>query len=223
MKLQLRNALLAIVSTLALMACQTVSKDPSTTKQINTLSIEMPTLTISLDSDGDGVPDELDHCPNTGLQYVVDERGCPTTMGPDMSLKMEYRAFFSRGSSELLSRYYEGLDRVAMKMREHETATMRIEGHISENESDSNSAIEASNTLAKDRAMGIKNYLIIKHQIAPERIVTYDCNINTQIAPNDTQEGRSMNRRIYAVVTKPEEQKSHYDEDKSNLDRCIGF
>lgn len=33
------------------------------------------------DPDGDGVPEGLDHCPNTPLGTPVDERGCPTRRG----------------------------------------------------------------------------------------------------------------------------------------------
>lgn len=199
------KAILYLVSTtlcsaLALSACQTAPK----------LAIDrivkapMPILMLSLDSDGDGVPDELDQCPDTPENLVVEERGCHLIMGPDMSLKMEYRAFFAKGSSELLPKYQAELDKVAEKMKEYDTATMRIEGSISENEISDGDSIAKSNTLAKNRALMVKNYLSLKHDIEPSRLTTLNCDAKAPIAPNDTEEGRSFNRRVYGLLTEPD-------------------
>ena len=109
MKIKLRNTILVWVSALVLTGCQTADLS-NQTSQI----IKMPNITVSLDSDGDGVPDHIDQCPNTKMKgsVVVDDRGCHLIMGPDMNLKMEYRAFFAKGSSELLAKYQTELDKV---------------------------------------------------------------------------------------------------------------
>ncbi|MDN5898045.1 MAG: OmpA family protein, partial [Psychrobacter sp.] len=62
-----------MISALALTGCQTADLSKQKSKTIN-----MPTVMVSLDSDGDGVPDELDQCPNTKMKgnVVVDDRGC---------------------------------------------------------------------------------------------------------------------------------------------------
>jgi len=186
---------------LALTGCQTADLSKQTSKTIN-----MPTVVVNVDSDGDGVPDELDQCPNTKMEsnIVVDDRGCHLTMGPDMSLKIEYRAFFAKGSSELLPKYQAELDKVSEIMNTHTTSTMRIEGGISENEIDDGDPIAKSNTLAKNRALMVKNYLLLKHGIEPSRLTTLNCDARAPIAPNDTEEGRAFNRRVYGLLTEPD-------------------
>lgn len=164
MNVKLRTITLMMTGVLALTGCQTADLSKQTSKTIN-----MPTVVVNVDSDGDGVPDELDQCPNTKMEsnIVVDDRGCHLTMGPDMSLKIEYRAFFAKGSSELLPKYQAELDKVSEIMNTHTTSTMRIEGGISENEIDDGDPIAKSNTLAKNRALMVKNCLLLKHGIEP--------------------------------------------------------
>ena len=201
MNVKLRTITLMMTGVLALTGCQTADLSKQTSKTIN-----MPTVVVNVDSDGDGVPDELDQCPNTKMEsnIVVDDRGCHLTMGPDMSLKIEYRAFFAKGSSELLPKYQAELDKVSEIMNTHTTSTMRIEGDISENEIDDGDSIAKSNTLAKNRALMVKNYLLLKHGIEPSRLTTLNCDAREPIAPNDTEEGRAFNRRVYGLLTEPD-------------------
>lgn len=201
MNVKLRTITLMMTGVLALTGCQTADLSKQTSKTIN-----MPTVVVNVDSDGDGVPDELDQCPNTKMEsnIVVDDRGCHLIMGPDMSLKIEYRAFFAKGSSELLPKYQAELDKVSEIMNTHTTSTMRIEGGISENEIDDGDPIAKSNTLAKNRALMVKNYLLLKHSIESSRLMTLNCDARAPIAPNETEEGRAFNRRVYGLLTEPD-------------------
>ena len=201
MNVKLRTITLMMTGVLALTGCQTADLSKQTSKTIN-----MPTVVVNVDSDGDGVPDELDQCPNTKMEsnIVVDDRGCHLIMGPDMSLKIEYRAFFAKGSSELTSKYQAELDKVSEIMNTHTTSTMRIEGGISENEIDDGDPIAKSNTLAKNRALMVKNYLLLKHSIESSRLMTLNCDARAPIAPNETEEGRAFNRRVYGLLTEPD-------------------
>lgn len=195
MKIKSRNTLLTLVSALILTACQTPISHNQTTQ-----NIDMPVVEAILDSDGDGVPDELDQCPNTPESVVVDDRGCPFTM-PGVGLKMEYRAFFAKGSSELSKEYQLELDKVAQKLQEYYTATMSIEGHASTDEVSATDAVLQTNALARNRALIVKNYLVLKHQINPERLSTTSYGAKHPIASSDTEEGKSMNRRVYGIAT----------------------
>ncbi len=193
------KAILYLVSTtlcsaLALSACQTAPKLAID----NIVTAPMPILMLSVDTDGDGVPDELDQCPGTPENVVIDDRGCPFTM-PGVGLKMEYRAFFAKGSSELTSKYQVELDKVAARMKEYDTAIFKIEAHISEDEIN-----KELNSLPKNRALIIKNYLLLKHGIESDRLMTLNCDAKAPIAPNDTEEGRSFNRRVYGLLTEPD-------------------
>ena len=220
MLMLLRSMLVISISVLTLSGCQTADLSKQTSQ-----TIKMPNITVSLDSDGDGVPDDLDQCPNTKTKsnVVVDDRGCHLIMGPDMSLKMEYRAFFAKGSSELSPKYQVELDKVGEIMNMHNTATMRIEGSISENEIDDGDPIAKSNTLAKNRALMVKNYLLLKHGIEPSRLTTLNCEARAPIAPNNTEEGMTVNRRVYGVVTKPEEQEGNDYPSNLKAGTCVEF
>ena len=187
-----------MIGALALTGCQTADLSKQTSQ-----TIKMPNITVNLDSDGDGVPDELDQCPATPFNVIVDDRGCPFTM-PGVGLKMEYRAFFDKDSSELLPKYQAELDKVGMKLQEYKTATILIEGHNSRTEVDS-ASIDEANALAQDRANKVKNYLISKYNIASERITATEYGARRPIAPSDTEEGNMLNRRVYALATEPQE------------------
>lgn len=192
----LRSMLVVLISVLTLSACQTPDLSNQKAQTIN-----LPIILINLDSDGDGVPDELDQCPNTKMKgdVVVDDRGCHLIMGPDMNLKMEYRAFFAKGSSELIPKYKVELDKVAARMKEYDTAIFKIEAHASEDEIN-----KELSSLPKNRALMIKNYLLLKHGIASSRLMALNCEARAPIAPNDTDEGRSFNRRVYGLLTEPD-------------------
>ncbi|OLF37283.1 flagellar motor protein MotB [Psychrobacter sp. C 20.9] len=196
MKTQLGNAFLILVSALALSACQTTSTAPS--KELPQHE-NIRTTQAAIDPDSDGVLDDIDECPATPWKVIVDEVGCPIA-GIGVGLKMEYRAFFAKGSSELSKEYQLELDKVAKKLQEYDTATMRIEGHASADEVDKKLR---SNSLARNRAIIVKNYLIMQHQIDPNRLSTASYGAQRPIASSDTEEGRSMNRRVYGLAQEP--------------------
>ena len=195
MKIKLRNTILVWVSALVLTGCQTADLSNQATQ-----IIDIPVVEAILDSDGDGYSDDIDMCPGTPMNIVTDERGCPFT-GMGIGLKMEYRAFFAKGSSELSPEYQLELDKVAAKLQEYYTATMRIEGHASTDEISAIDTALQPNSLARNRALIVKNYLIMQHQIDPNRLSAFGFGAEQPIASSDTEEGKSMNRRVYGVAT----------------------
>ncbi|TXD97466.1 OmpA family protein [Psychrobacter frigidicola] len=200
MTIKNHRTLLLLAASITLAGCQTTTTTPfkDATQYENIVTIK-----AEIDSDGDGVPDELDMCPATPENVVVDDRGCPFTM-PGVGLKMEYRAFFDKDSSELLPKYQAELDKVGMKLQEYKTATILIEGHNSRTEVDSVS-IDQANALAQDRANKVKDYLISKYNIAPERLTATEYGARRLITSSDSEEGNMLNRRVYAIASEPEE------------------
>ncbi|WP_313205986.1 OmpA family protein [Psychrobacter faecalis] len=197
MNVKLWTIMPMMIVALALTGCQTADLSKQTSQ-----TIKMPTVVINVDSDGDGVPDELDQCPATPYNIVIDERGCP--LAPiGVGLRMEYRAFFDKDSSELLPKYQDELDKVGMKMQEYKGAILWVEGHNSRTEVDS-ADLNNPNPLAQARADNVKNYLISKFNFAPDRITTIEYGANRPIAPSDTEEGNMLNRRVYALATEPD-------------------
>ena len=206
-----------VISVLVLTGCQTADFSNPATQ-----TIDIPVVEVSLDSDGDSVSDELDICCGTPLNEVVDDRGCHMTIDIGIGLKMEYRAFFAEGSSEILPKYQAELNTIAERMEEHKTATMRIEGHASTDEIDETSVSSSQlNSLSRNRALIVKNYLIMQHQIDPNRLITFSFGAEQPIAPNDISEGRAMNRRVYGLVTKPNEDAYNHYEKYSDSTDCI--
>ena len=149
------------------------------------------------DSDGDGVIDRLDQCPNTPANVVVDETGCPVQVQIDDELKMELRVFFDNDKSVIKEQYKPEIAKVAEKMREYPNSSASIEGHASK----TGPSARYNQRLSEARAIAVKTMLTNEFGVAPNRLSTVGYGYDRPIAPNDTEEGRAMNRRVYAVIT----------------------
>jgi OOP family OmpA-OmpF porin len=203
MKVKSKNTFLILVSALLLAGCQAPMHNNTIVKPIATAVANTQKIAANLDSDGDGVLDDEDKCPGTPINVMIDENGCPPSLLLEGHLNMEYRAFFAKGSSELSKEYQLELNKIAQKLQEYETATMRIEGHASADEVSATDTGLQPSSLAENRALIVKNYLIMQHQIDPDRLSTVSYGAERPIAPSDTEEGKSMNRRVYGVAEDP--------------------
>ena len=150
-----------------------------------------------VDSDGDGVVDSLDACPGTPMNVVVDARGCPVPVDITDELKMELRVFFDNDKSAIKSQYQPEIAKVAEKMREYPNSTARVEGHASK----TGPSARYNQRLSEARAVAVKSMLTNEFGIAPNRLSTVGYGYDQPIASNDTEEGRAMNRRVYAIIT----------------------
>lgn len=154
---------------------------------------------VVVDSDGDGVPDHLDACPGTPPNTVVDARGCPVQVNLVEELRQELRVFFDRDKSAIKPQYREEVAKVAAQMQEFPNATAVIEGHASRDSARSNARY--NQRLSEARANAVKSMLSNEFGIAPNRLNAVGYGFDRPIAPNDTDEGRAMNRRVEAVIT----------------------
>lgn len=154
---------------------------------------------VVVDSDMDGVPDHLDACPGTPRNLVVDARGCPVQVTAVEDLRQELRVFFDYDKSLVKPQFREEIARVAGKMREYPNATATIEGHASKDSKRSSS--KYNQRLSEARANAVKSVLTNEFGIAPNRLTAVGYGFDRPIAPNDTAEGRALNRRVYAVIT----------------------
>ena len=104
--------------------------------------------------------------------------------------------FFEFAKADLKPESFVELDNVVQFMSVSPTVEIQIAGHTDNVGSD-----EDNITLSENRAQAVLNY-IISHGIAPSRITSRGYGKSKPEAPNDTEEGRQLNRRVEFTITK---------------------
>ncbi len=149
------------------------------------------------DSDRDGVIDSRDKCPGTATNLVVDANGCPRKLTVPEDLKMELRVFFDNNKADVKEQFKPEIAKVAQGMNAYPNSVARIEGHASK----TGPSARYNQRLSEARAVAVKSVLSNEFGINPSRIQTKGFGYSRPIAPNNTAEGRAMNRRVYAIIT----------------------
>jgi len=134
-----------------------------------------------LDSDNDGVPDNLDQCPNTPLGATVDARGCWTYAA---------KVLFDTNSAKVKSEAYQMLTEAVVIMKKNPDLKVEVDGHA-----DSTGTPEYNMTLSEKRAEAVKKHFV-DQGIDPDRLTTKGFGITKPAASNKTKEGRAQNRRV---------------------------
>jgi len=147
---------------------------------------EIPKKVADIDSDGDGVPDKYDECPDTPKGAIVDSRGCWVVKG----VTFDYKKW------DIKERFNSNLNNIVNVLQNNPDMHIRIEGHT-----DNIGSLKYNIGLSQKRAQAVKNYLIGKG-IQESRISTAGYGFKKPIASNDTEEGRSLNRRAEIVPIK---------------------
>ena len=178
--------------------------------ELNGLKDEMARM--KMDSDGDGVSDYFDKCPNTPRGVKVDGAGCPLPVPPpatvDTIVKMqEHTTYiitkedreianetfrnleFDFGKSTIRSRSFSFLNRLA-DLLVKKGISLKVAGHTDWIGSD-----EANMLLSKNRAEAVKNYLV-SQGVKAGRIEASWFGESQPIATNKTAAGRQKNRRV---------------------------
>lgn len=195
MNIKNHSTLLLLAASITLVGCQTAEIVlPKMTPQyenIRTMQADIP------DSDGDGVLDDIDECPETPANIVVDSAGCPVVVYTG-SLEIELRGFFEPMSNQLFDKYDKEFAIIEENLNEHPDAKVFIFGHMSSNELE---IMHNKNNLSRNRAINVKNRLVERHHIASDRISTYDCSdrypfIDTDFRKSDFENMESKDRRV---------------------------
>ena len=189
------STLLLLATSIALAGCQTTATAPS--KDVAQHEI-IRTMQAEIDSDGDGVLDAIDECPETPPNVVIDAKGCEIIIEGGEALEMELQGFFAPLSNRLINTYDKEFAKIEEKLNEYLDANVFIFGHLSSNEL----ALSKSNdNLSRQRALTIKNRLITEHHIESDRITTYDCldrypSTNIDLSYDDPEQIESKDRRV---------------------------
>ena len=162
-------------------------------------NVETAVSDLKKDSDGDGVSDQFDKCPNTPAGTVVDGSGCPIVFpkpdstakgGAAMAPATAYGAIqFVFDSSVLKTSSYPILDATSADLKSSGSAA-ELDGYAS-----SEGTAAYNMRLSKDRANSVKTYLV-NSGVEARKLKVKAYGETHPIADNSTEEGRVLNRRV---------------------------
>jgi OOP family OmpA-OmpF porin len=147
------------------------------------------------DTDGDGVPDALDACPQIQGSPQDDPRmtGCPRMcLSISTPIVIIHKVQFAPASAAIPQPAFATLDSVAAVMKHHPNLTVDVEGHTDVTEID---------MVAVKRADSVRTALI-KRGVDPARMVARAYGKTRPIADNRTVLGREANRRVEFKITR---------------------
>jgi len=133
-----------------------------------------------IDSDGDGVPDYLDRCPDTPKGAKVNARGCWILKGLS----------FDTAKWNIKASQYPILDDVVRILDRNPSMKIEIQGHT-----DNRGTAGYNQKLSEKRAQAVMEYLM-KKGISRDRLSAVGYGFSMPAATNTTAEGRAMNRRV---------------------------
>jgi type IX secretion system PorP/SprF family membrane protein len=171
------------------------------------------------DEDRDGVPDDMDECPQTPPFYIVDDRGCPVDSDGDGIVDSEdycpetpgtrdnhgcpeqkeerievednlENIYFSFGKYQLTEYSRRKLETIIKLMVKHDDYILKMHGHTDDIGSDS-----TNHELAYKRLQTVKNYLIL-NGVPDNRILIVPHGESSPAVQNKDDKSRAKNRRV---------------------------
>ncbi len=177
-------------------------KDPSLRQELEALknrvsNIERSVEDMKKDSDGDGVADIFDKCPNTPAGTAVDGSGCPlpapVVTAPTEVVTSSVSGWepiqFEFNSAVLKTEAYPILDKLSSLLREN-NSKVTLSGYAS-----SEGTAAYNMKLSRDRANSVKTYLV-NSGVGSSNVTVKAFGEANPVASNDTEEGRIQNRRV---------------------------
>lgn len=101
---------------------------------------------------------------------------------------------FDFNKSVIKQQYYSKLDQIAEDMKNDPSLKVEIQGHT-----DSIGSEKYNMKLSQRRANAVRNYLIKKGGISPDRLTAVGYGETRPVASNKTKEGRAKNRRVELI------------------------
>src|ERR1019366_7248479 len=145
------------------------------------------------DRDKDGILKETDACPDVPGPKSNDPRttGCPRVFIKDAQIQILEQPKFDFNKAAIKKESDSLLDEVAKVMNDHpEIKRVTVEGHT-----DGVGSAPFNKLLSQHRAEAVVKWLT-DHGIAKERLLAQGMGKEQPIMPNDTEAGRTANRRV---------------------------
>jgi OOP family OmpA-OmpF porin len=138
------------------------------------------------DSDGDGVIDKLDKCPNTPKGMAVDHNGCP--------IIATLRINFDFNKANVKKIYYKDIQKVALAIKSNPNIKkIEVAGYT-----DNIGSREYNKKLSLKRAKAVAD-LLVKFGVNPKMIVVKGYGEDYPLVPNTTSTNRALNRRVEII------------------------
>lgn len=143
------------------------------------------------DSDNDGILNVLDKCPDTPARTMVNAEGCPVVK---VSVTLDIK--FAAGNADLPPKFDPEIAKVADFMKRFPDTHVVIEGHT-----DNVGSPAGNKRLSQKRAGAVRRALVDRFGIKAGRITAKGFGAERPILDNNAPEGRAANRRVMATIS----------------------
>jgi outer membrane protein OmpA-like peptidoglycan-associated protein len=117
-----------------------------------------------------------------------------TRMGDNITLNMPSNITFALNSADLNAQFFNALDGVSMVLKEYDKTVIEVAGHT-----DSSGSDQYNQSLSERRAQAVAGYMG-SHGVKTQRLITIGAGEGHPVASNDTEQGRSANRRVELTI-----------------------
>mgnify|MGYP000072932131 FL=1 len=155
-------------------------------------NVEKP-ASLSVDTDQDGVTDDIDQCSNTNPSFKVDDSGCTFMLTERVSISVDIK--FPFNSAELPEKSLPEVKKVADFMTQFNETMLAVAGH-----SDDSGPAIYNQYLSQLRADAVRRSLIDSFGLPEARVSALGYGEEEPVADNATKEGRATNRHVAIVV-----------------------
>ncbi len=146
------------------------------------------------DDDGDHIPNLRDECPQ--LYGLSEYDGCPRVLLTEGELVIREKIYFDYDKETIRPESYDVIDEVARVLAAHpEIALIEVQGHT-----DSKGNAEYNLELSRRRAEAVVAYLVEEGGIARDRLDPVGFGESQPLVEGNGEDARARNRRVQFII-----------------------